>query len=97
MKIVKKVLKLIAVLFGIFLVFIAIVIFVDSQNTNYLKVENNEFGKNTYLITNANIIPMNQDTILVDKMVYIKNGLIQKISKILRSRMLKLLMHKTNI
>ena len=81
MKIVKKVLKLIAVLFGIFLVFIAIVIFVDSQNTNYLKVENNEFAKNTYLITNANIIPMNQDTILVDKMVYIKNGLIQKISE----------------
>jgi len=81
MKIVKRVLKFIAILIGIFLIFIAIVVFVDEQNTNYLKVENIKFANNnSYLITNVNIIPMNQDTILVDKMVYIKEGIIQTIA-----------------
>ncbi|MFT5216959.1 MAG: adenine deaminase [Glaciecola sp.] len=81
MKIVKRVLKFIALLIGIFLICIAIVVFVDKQNTNYLKVENIKFANNnSYLITNVNIIPMNQDTILVDKMVYIKDGLINNIA-----------------
>lgn len=81
MKIVKRVLKSIAILIGILLIAIVIVIFVDTQNTNYLKVENNESAvNNSYLITNVNIIPMNQDTVLVDKMVLIKKGLIQNIS-----------------
>ena len=81
MKIVKRVLKFIALLIGIFLICIAIVVFVDKQNTNYLKVENIKFANNnSYLITNVNIIPMNQDTILVDKMVHIKDGLINNIA-----------------
>jgi len=81
MKIVKRVLKFIAILIGVFLIFIAIVVFVDKQNTNYLKVENIKFANNnSYLITNVNIIPMNQDTILVVKMVYIKDGLINNIA-----------------
>lgn len=81
MKIVKRVLKFIALLIGIFLIFIAIVVFVDKQNTNYLKVKNIKFANNnSYLITNVNIIPMNQDTILVDKMVYIKDGIINNIA-----------------
>jgi hypothetical protein len=81
MKTIKRVLKFIVICIGIFLIGIAIVMFVDKQNTKYLKVEKNKFAKNSYLITNANIIPMNQDTILVDKMVYIKDGLIQNISE----------------
>jgi hypothetical protein len=81
MKTVKQVLKFIVICIGIFLVSIAIVLFVDKQNTKYLKVEKNKFSENSYLITNANIIPMNRDTVLVDKMVYIKDGYIQKISE----------------
>ena len=81
MKIVKRVLKFIAILLSILLVTIVIVLFVDKQNTNYLNVENNKFATNsTYLITNVNIIPMHQDTVLVDKMVYIKNGFINNIA-----------------
>jgi hypothetical protein len=80
MKTVKQVLKFIVICVGIFLTGIAIVMFVDKQSTNYLKVEKNKFSENSYLIINANIIPMNKDTVLVDKMVYIKDGLIQNIS-----------------
>jgi hypothetical protein len=40
----------------------------------------NQVSNNSYLITNVNIIPMNQDTVLVDKMVYIKEGIIEKIA-----------------
>ncbi|MFY7670424.1 amidohydrolase family protein [Tenacibaculum sp. MEBiC06402] len=81
MRIVKRILKFISILIGILLLTIVIIIFVDSQNTNYLKVENNEFAKtNSYLIKNVNIVPMNQDTILVNKMVYIKNGVIKNIA-----------------
>jgi hypothetical protein len=80
MKIVKRVLKFISILIGILLISTVIVVLIDQQSTNYLKIENNKFAKNTYLITNVNIIPMNQDTILVNKMVYIKEGLIQNIS-----------------
>jgi len=80
MKILKRVLKFIGILLAILLVAMVIVLFVDKQNTNYLNVENNEFANNnSYLITNVNIIPMNQDTILVDKMVYIKDGFIHEI------------------
>jgi len=81
MKTIKQVLKFIVICIGIFFLSIAILMFVDKQNTKYLKVEKNKFSENSYLITNANIIPMNQDTVLVDKMVYIKDGLIQKISE----------------
>ncbi len=81
MKIVKLVLKFIVIIIGVLLIFIAIILLVDKQNTNYLKIENNEFVNNkSYLITNVNIIPMNQDTILVNKMVYIKDRIIQNIA-----------------
>lgn len=80
MKTAKLLLKLSAILIGILLVSIFIVVFVDKQGTDYLNVENSKFYSNTYLITNANVVPMNQDTILVDKMVYIKDGLIQNIA-----------------
>jgi len=81
MKTIKRILKFIVIFLGIFLIGIAIVMIIDKQSTKYLKVEKNKFSKNSYLITNVNIIPMNQDTVLVDKMVYIKDGLIQNISE----------------
>lgn len=81
MKIVKRILKFIVIIIGILLIFIAIMLLVDKQNTNYLKVKNNNAAdNNSFLITNVNIIPMNQDTILVNKMVHIKDGIIQKIA-----------------
>ena len=81
MKIVKRILKFIVMIIGILLIFIAIMLLVDKQNTNYLKVKNNNSAdNNSFLITNVNIIPMNQDTILVNKMVYIKDGIIQKVA-----------------
>ena len=80
MKIVKRILKFFAIILGLLLIFIVIILMIDNQNTNYLKVENNEFAKNnSFLISNVNIIPMSQDTVLVDKMVYIKDGIIQSI------------------
>ena len=80
MKILKRVLKFITILIGIFLLFITIVIFVDKKSTNYIKVENNKSAyDNSFIISNVNIIPMNQDTILVNKMVYVKAGIIQEI------------------
>ena len=81
MKIAKRILKFIVIIIGVVLISIAIALLVDNQSTNYLKVENNKSANNnSYLITNVNIIPMNQDTILVDKTVFIKDGLIQKIA-----------------
>ena len=81
MNIVKQTLKLILIVIGVLLLSIAIILLVDKQNTNYLKVESNKTAvNNSFLITNVNIIPMNQDTILTNKMVYIKNGIIQNIA-----------------
>jgi hypothetical protein len=81
MKIVKRIIKFIVIIIGILLISIVVVLLVDTQSTNYLKVENNKSAaNNSFLITNVNVIPMNQDTILVDKMVYIKEGIIQEIA-----------------
>jgi hypothetical protein len=81
MKIVKRIIKFIVIISGILLISIVVVLLVDTQSTNYLKVENNKSAaNNSFLITNVNVIPMNQDTILVDKMVYIKEGIIQEIA-----------------
>lgn len=96
MKIVKRVLQFIGVLLGVFLVFIAIVLVVDNQNTKYLKIENSKFTNNTYLITNATIIPMNQDTILGNKMLYIKDGLIQEISDNIKIKDVEIIDAKNN-
>lgn len=53
----------------------------ELQRTGYLKIKKNELTTNdSYLITNLIIIPMNQDTVLVDKMVYISEGIIENIA-----------------
>ncbi|MFT4782044.1 MAG: urease alpha subunit, partial [Pseudohongiellaceae bacterium] len=81
MKIVKRIIKFIVIIIGILLISIVVILLVDTQSTNYLKVKNNKSGaNNSFIITNVNVIPMNQDTILVDKMVYIKEGIIQEIA-----------------
>ena len=80
MKFLKKFLQLITLLIGAFLLAILVTIIIDAYNTSYLKVGKNESAnKNSYLISNVNIVPMTRDTILMDKMVLIKEGIIQKI------------------
>ncbi|WP_299215807.1 amidohydrolase family protein [uncultured Aquimarina sp.] len=80
MKLLKRVFKIIFILIGVLLITILIILGVDIQKTSYLKVKKNEFtNNNSYLIRNVNIIPMTQDTILTNKMIYVKEGIIQSI------------------
>ncbi|MGB5323263.1 amidohydrolase family protein [Lutimonas sp.] len=81
MKIVKHILKFLVIFVGILIICIGLMMLLDKQNTNYLNIKNNELAYNdSYLLSHVNLIPMNQDTVLVDKMVYIKDGLIQNIA-----------------
>ena len=81
MKLLKRLLKFIFALIGVLVLIGIITLWVDSSRTNYLDIHKDESTfNNTYLITNVNVIPMNQDTVLVDKMVYIKEGFIEKIA-----------------
>ena len=81
MKILKSLLKFIVALLGVVLLIGIIILWVDASSTNYLDINKNESASNnSYLIKNVNIIPMHQDTVLVDKMVYIKDGIIEKIA-----------------
>ena len=80
MKIVKRILKFIGIIFGLLILFIVFMVLLDQQNTNYLKIKNVDLAQNdSYLIQHVNLVPMNQDTVLLDKMVYIKEGLIENI------------------
>lgn len=81
MKKLKGLFKALMALIGVLLLTILIFIGIDSYKTSYLNIKKNDLSKNdSYIIKNVNIIPMNQDTVLVDKMVYIKEGVIEKIS-----------------
>jgi hypothetical protein len=81
MKILKRLLKIIFGLIGLLVLIGVIILWADSAGTNYLEIDKSETASNnSYLIKNVNVIPMNQDTVLVDKMVYIKGGIIQKIA-----------------
>ena len=81
MKIVKRLLKIVFALIGLLVLIGIITLWVDSSGTNYLEINKNETASNnSYLIKKVNVIPMNQDTVLVDKMVYIKKGVIEKIA-----------------
>ena len=81
-KIVKRIFKFLVIIVGILLISIVLILFADRQRTNFLKIENYQFNKNdSFLITNVNIIPMNRDTILADKMVLVENGIISNIGE----------------
>ena len=81
MKILKRLLKIVFALIGVLVLIGLITLWVDSFGTNYLKIDKNDpTSNNSYLITNVNVIPMNQDTVLADKMVYLKEGIIEKIA-----------------
>ncbi|NLP58094.1 amidohydrolase family protein [Lutibacter sp. B1] len=81
MKLLKRILKVVFTLVGLLIIFILITFTVDEQRTSYLKIKKNEAANNkSYLIANVNVISMTQDTVLTNKMVYIKEGIIQSIN-----------------
>lgn len=81
MKILKKIFKVILALILLLVLALLIIVAVDYNNTSYLKVKNNQAAKNnSYIIKNVNIIPMHIDTVLTNKMVYVKEGVIQQIA-----------------
>ncbi|WP_397446014.1 amidohydrolase family protein [Polaribacter sp. R77954] len=81
MKILKRILKIVFALIGLLALIAIFIVWIDVSGTNYLEIDKNDSAyHNSYLITHVNIIPMNQDTVLVDKMVYIKDGIIEKIA-----------------
>jgi hypothetical protein len=81
MKILKRLLKIFCALIGVLALTTIIMLWDELQRTGYLKIKKNELTPNTsYLITNLNVIPMNQDTVLVDKMVSLSEGIIEKIA-----------------
>ncbi|GAL65681.1 amidohydrolase family protein [Jejuia pallidilutea] len=81
MKLLKRLFKIVLAFIGVMVITAIITILVDSQKTSYLHVNKNEPTFNdSYLITNANIIPMHKDTVLKNKMVHIKKGIITKIA-----------------
>lgn len=60
---------------------VAAIILIDSCQTAYLNVDRNpEFASNTYLIKHVNVVPMTADTVLMDQMVLIREGLIAGIA-----------------
>lgn len=82
MKLLKRLSKIVFALVGLVLFAVIMILAIDTLGTSYLKVKDGEASNNsTYLITNVSIVPMNRDTILVNKMVYIKDGIIQSISE----------------
>jgi hypothetical protein len=81
MKILKRLLKIVFALIGLLAIAVIITLWIDSSGTNYLDINKNEsVSNNSYLIQNVNVIPMNKDTVLTNKMVYIKEGIITKIA-----------------
>ncbi|MAU16159.1 MAG: amidohydrolase [Muricauda sp.] len=81
MKLLKKLLKFVFALLGVLIMTLLVIIGIDAYRTNYLDSDRVENGNiNSYLITHVNVVPMTKDTILTDKMVYIKAGVIEDIA-----------------
>lgn len=79
-KILKKIGIVLLTIITLIIVSIFIAIQTDNHNTGYLKIKNHKnWESKDYIIKNVNIVPMTQDTVLYQKMIYIKDGIIQKI------------------
>ena len=78
MKIIKRVFVVLIALFSIVLISTGAIVVVDKIGTSYL---DDESEISTYLITNVNIVPMAQDTVLTNMELLIEKGLITRISK----------------
>ncbi len=81
MKLIRRILRIALVFIGLVFVTMVVLLLVDAQRTAYLRIDKSEPAANdTYLIKNVNVIPMDQDTVLAGKTVYIKGGEIQEIA-----------------
>ncbi|WP_068475341.1 amidohydrolase family protein [Saccharicrinis aurantiacus] len=84
MKILKRLLSIVLIFMGILFIAVVVILFTDTLGTKYLETEKSEIADNkSFLIVNANIIPMSEDTTLNNKMVYIKDGIITAIDDII--------------
>jgi len=80
MKYIKRILQIISVLLLTLIIAILVVFASDYNNTSYLDLESNPvMDRNSYLITNINIVPMSKDTVLTHKTVFVKDGVIENI------------------
>ena len=87
MKLLKRLLKIFLGIVGMVIIAAIIALGLDILGTSYLKIKNVPASNNTtYLITNVNIIPMLQDTVLANKMEYIQDGIIKSISESLPNK-----------
>ncbi|MEQ8686089.1 MAG: amidohydrolase family protein [Imperialibacter sp.] len=80
-----KILKTTALAIGVLILMMVLVavgaLIIDKKGTAYLEVRGNPaFESNTYLITNVNIVPMTADTVLLNQMVLIQDGVIARIA-----------------
>ncbi|MEQ9102820.1 MAG: amidohydrolase family protein [Imperialibacter sp.] len=80
-----KILKITALAIGVLILMMVLVaagaLIIDKKGTAYLEVRGNPaFESNTYLITNVNIVPMTADTVLLNQMVLIQDGVIARIA-----------------
>lgn len=81
MKLLKRIFKILLALVLLLLISIPVILLIDNQSTSYLKIAKNESAQNnSYIIKNVNIIPMYKDTVLTNKAVHIKEGIIENIS-----------------
>jgi hypothetical protein len=81
MKILKGILKVVLALLGLLLISLAVILWLDARSTSYLSIDKSDPSTtNSYLIQHVHVIPMSRDTILKNKMVYIKDGIIQEIA-----------------
>ncbi|MCS5490202.1 amidohydrolase family protein [Algoriphagus limi] len=77
---------------GLVLLVLAAILIIDSSKTSYLKVNRvAEAGQDSYLIQNVHVIPMTEDTILMNRDVRIEGGIISEIGQNLDSQRLPIL------
>ena len=91
MKILKGILVGILILIALITLSILILFMLDNSRTSYLKTEQFESSvQNEFLIKNVNLIPMNKDTVLVNKMIHIKAGKIYNIDESIEDQRLSI-------
>lgn len=80
LKLTKRITLVFIIIFFISLIFIGLLVVIDNKNTAYLNIDEHvAYQNNSYVIKNVNIVPMTKDTILQNKNVLIKDGIIQQV------------------
>ena len=84
-KIATVILKIIIVV-AVFLAITIVIIFkIDDNRVSYLKISEENYTVNSYVLKNVNLIPMNKDTVLFNKSVLIEEGIITRIDSSIQS------------